>query len=70
MLLSKPVLVQRDPPSPDLTDCQVEPLPDLPFKSEADRYAWAWSAIYAGRDCRETLKAAKQWMLNPPKDAP
>jgi len=66
-VVSKPVLVQRDPPGPELTDCPAEPLPDLPFADEAVRYQWAASAIFAGRACRETLGRLKAWALNPPK---
>jgi hypothetical protein len=34
--------------------------------AEAERFDWAAQAIYAGRQCRETLRRAKSWMLNPP----
>ena len=37
------------------------------FADEASRYAWAADAIFAGRQCRETLTKAKVWMLNPPR---
>jgi len=62
----KPVLVTRDPPGPELTDCPAEPLADMPFADEAARYQWAASAIFAGRACRETLGRLKAWALNPP----
>lgn len=54
-------------PSPDITDCPEEPLAPVPFANEAERYSWAGAAIYSGRQCRETLRKAKGWMLNPPK---
>jgi len=66
-LVSKPILVHRDPPGPDLTDCPEEPLATSPFMSEAERYDWAARAIYTGRECREVLRKAKVWMLNPPQ---
>jgi len=37
------------------------------FADEAARYIWAEQAVFAGRECREVLRKAKQWMLNPPK---
>lgn len=66
-MLSKPQLLQRDPPGPDLTDCTAEPVPTAPFADEAARYAWSGAAIWAGRDCRERLAKLKDWALNPPK---
>jgi hypothetical protein len=35
--------------------------------SEAERFDWAASAIYSGRQCRETLAKLKAWAMNPPK---
>ncbi len=68
MIVAKPVLVHRDPPGPDLTDCPEETPPAVfPFPGEAERYAWASRAIVDGRICREVLRAAKRWMLNPPE---
>lgn len=65
-VVSKPVLVQREPPGPELTDCAGEPpMPDA-FSNEAERFAWSAAAIFAGRDCRERLAALKAWALNPP----
>jgi hypothetical protein len=66
-VVSKPVLVHRDPPGPDLTDCPEEAAPEVwPFPDEAARYRWSAAAIGTGRECRETLRKAKDWMLNPP----
>lgn len=65
-MVSKPVLVHRDPPGPELTECPPEPVADLPFVDEAARYQWAAGAIYAGRACRETLSRLKAWALAPP----
>ena len=63
----KPVLVQRDPPGPDLTDCPEEPPMPVMFPDEASRYQWSADAIFAGRECRAVLSKAKAWMLSPPK---
>jgi hypothetical protein len=69
-LVSKPVLVQRAPPGPDLTDCPEETAPAAyPFPDEVARYTWAEGAIFEGRICREVLRKAKDWMLHPPKEA-
>lgn len=63
--------MQRDPPGPDLTDCPEERAPEVwPFPDEAARYRWAAKAIEDGRICREVLRRAKVWMLNPPKEPP
>ena len=68
-VVSKPVLVNRDPPGPDLTDCPEETPPEVwPFPDEAARYRWSAAAIGAGRECREVLRKAKDWMLKPPAD--
>ncbi|MFO1081856.1 MAG: hypothetical protein U1E23_14655 [Reyranellaceae bacterium] len=40
------------------------------FDLEADRYAWAAAAIFAGRDCRARLEQLKAWALDPPKEKP
>ena len=67
-LVAKPVLVQRAPPGPDLTDCPEEPQPEVwPFPDEAARYRWSADAISSGRECREVLRRLKQWTLNPPE---
>ena len=67
-LLVKPQLVPRSLPGPDLTDCPEETPPAAyPFPDEVARYSWASGAIYEGRVCREVLRKAKEWMLNPPK---
>lgn len=67
-VVARPILVQRDPPSPDLTDCPEETAPvAFPFPDEAARYAWSAQAITEGRICREVLRKARDWMLNPPK---
>ena len=66
-MVSRPVLVDRAPPGPELTDCPPEPEMPVVFPDEASRYAWAADAIFAGRQCREVLARAKVWMLNPPK---
>jgi hypothetical protein len=51
-----------------LTDCPEETPPaTYPFPDEVARYSWASGAIYEGRVCREVLRKAKEWMLNPPK---
>lgn len=66
-IVAKPVLVQRTLPGPDLTDCPEEAPPDVwPFPDEAARYRWSAAAISAGRECREVLRKAKEWMLRPP----
>lgn len=57
------MLVQRDPPGPELTDCADEPPMPETFADEASRYAWAAAAIFAGRDCRARLGALKTWAL-------
>ncbi len=63
----KPVLVNRDKPGPDLTDCPEETPPAaFPFPDETARYSWSAGAIGEGRICREVLRKAKAWMLNPP----
>lgn len=65
--VGRAILVHRAPPGPDLTDCQTEPpMPEV-FDAEADRYAWAAAAIFAGRDCRARLAQLKAWALSPPK---
>lgn len=38
----------------------------FPFPDEAARYRWSAQAISDGRICREVLRKAKDWMLNPP----
>ena len=63
----KPVLVDRPPPGPALTDCPDEPPMPAVFADEAARYQWSADAIFAGRECRAVLAKAKVWMLNPPK---
>jgi hypothetical protein len=65
--VSKPVLVQRDPPGPELTDCAPEPPMPETFADEASRYAWSAAAIFAGRDCRTRLAGLRAWVLNPPQ---
>lgn len=37
------------------------------FTDEVSRYQWAADAIFSGRECREVLAKAREWMLNPPK---
>ncbi|MFO1081921.1 MAG: hypothetical protein U1E23_14985 [Reyranellaceae bacterium] len=44
-------------------------MPDA-FGAEAERYAWAAAAIFAGRDCRARLEQLKAWALNPSKAKP
>jgi len=39
-----------------------------PFPDEAARYRWSAAAIGAGRECREVLRKAKDWMVKPPVD--
>lgn len=69
-VVAKPILVQRTPPGPDLTDCPEEDEPEVwPFPDEAARYRWAAGAVSTGRECREVLRRAKVWMLNPPKES-
>lgn len=69
-MVAKPILVQRTPPGPDLTDCPEETAPEVwPFPDEASRYRWSAQAISDGRECREVLRKAKVWMLNPPAPA-
>jgi hypothetical protein len=64
----KPVLVDRPKPGPDLTDCPEETAPEVyPFPDEVARYSWSATAVAEGRICREVLRKAKAWMLNPPK---
>lgn len=65
--VGKPLLVQRDPPGPDLTDCADEPPMPETFADEASRYAWSARAIFAGRDCRARLAALKAWAINAPQ---
>ena len=70
-VVAKPILVQREKPGPDLTDCPEETPPvAFPFPDEGARYSWSAGAIGEGRICREVLRKAKDWMLNPPKDKP
>ena len=64
----KPIEVNRELPGRDLTDCPEETPPaTFPFPDEVARYTWANGAISEGRECRERLRKAKVWMLNPPK---
>lgn len=64
------MLVNRDKPGPDLTDCPEETPPEVfPFPDEVARYTWANGAIGEGRECREVLRKAKAWMLNPPRES-
>ena len=67
-LVVKPQFVNRALPGPEVTDCPDEPQAPSPFVNEAERYMWASAAIYAGRECRATLKKAKEWIYNPPKE--
>lgn len=60
------MLVARDPPGPELTECRDEPALPETFADEAERYRWAAEAIFAGRDCRARLAALRAWALNPP----
>lgn len=65
------MLVHRDPPGADTTDCPEETPPAVyPFPDEVARYAWSAQAVAEGRICREVLRKAKEWILNPPKDKP
>ena len=65
----QPVLVQRDPPGPELTDCTEEPSMPEAFADEASRYAWsAVGDLRRPRSCRARLGQLKTWALNPPKD--
>lgn len=68
--ITKPILVQRDPPPVTLTECSPEPPMPEAFGSEGERYAWAASAIFAGRDCRERLAGLKAWALKTPQWEP
>jgi len=64
--VSKPVFVRRDPPGPELTDCQTEPpMPEV-FVGEASRYAWSAAAIFAGCEACARLEQLKAWAVNPP----
>lgn len=68
--MAKPVLVQRTPPGPDLTECPEETAPEVwPFPDEASRYRWSAQAISDGRECREVLRRLKDWALHPPAPA-
>lgn len=68
-MVARPILVDRDRPGPDLTDCPEETPPAVfPFPDEAARYAWSAQAIGEGRICREVLRKAKDWILNPPAE--
>ncbi len=68
--MAKPVLVQRTPPGPDLTECPEETAPEVwPFPDEASRYRWSAQAISDGRECREVLRRLKDWSLHPPAPA-
>lgn len=57
------VLVQRDPPGPELTTCPPETPMPATFGSEAERYAWATDAILSGRACRSILAELAAWAL-------
>lgn len=65
--MTPPILSPREAPPPSLTECPAEPLQDLPWQSEAERYRWSAAAILAGRSCRETLGKLAEWSQKPPK---
>ncbi len=67
-LVTKPQFVNRPLPGSEITDCPEEPKPPGVFMDDAELLRWSAAAIYSGRECRETLRKAKEWIHNPPKE--
>ncbi|TCO69012.1 hypothetical protein [Rhodovulum euryhalinum] len=63
-VVERPVIVL---PPAELRSCAPEPAAPVGTASQRDADAWAGAAILAGRDCRETLEAAMDFLIDQDK---